>query len=250
MPFVRIALRRGKSAEYIRAIADAAHEALVHAFAVPADDRFQFIQQYDSSELFIDPGYLGMARSEDFVFVHVVGARDRAAAVKETLYRRLVALLGERLQIRPDDVMVVVQTTRLEDWSLGRGEAQMLYEQRPRGQIGIKETSASAVVRDPLLSAALGGSTIERVETVRVDLPPNLATGLHLHPCDVVGIVVRGSVRFQIEGYPERVLNAGDAFHEPAGRRIPHFDALGDGASFVAHYLLPPGEHELLRMLE
>jgi len=40
MPLVKIHLRKGKTPEYIRAVADGVHEALVAHANVPADDRF------------------------------------------------------------------------------------------------------------------------------------------------------------------------------------------------------------------
>ena len=107
------------------------------------------------------------------------------------------------------------------------------------------------VVRADLLTAVLGDpKAVERVEIQRIEMPPNLASGLHLHPVPVVGVVTKGSVYFQVEGEEARVLKPGDAFFEPANARVPHFDAQEQGASFVAYYLLGAGDGELLRMLE
>jgi quercetin dioxygenase-like cupin family protein len=107
------------------------------------------------------------------------------------------------------------------------------------------------VVRTPLLTAPIAGTkTVERVEVRRIRMAPGLASGLHLHPCPVIGMVTEGSVLFQVEGEEKRVLKPGDAFLEPANVEVPHFDALEEGATFVAHYLLGPGESELIRMLD
>lgn len=107
------------------------------------------------------------------------------------------------------------------------------------------------VVRTPLLTAPIAGTrTVERVEVRRIRMEPGLASGLHLHPCPVIGMVTEGSVLFQVEGEEGRVLKPGDAFFEPANVEVPHFDALEQGATFVAHYLLGPGETELIRMLD
>lgn len=51
MPFARISLQRGKSAAYLRTLADQLHRALVEAFEVPPDDRFQIIHQHEPGEL-------------------------------------------------------------------------------------------------------------------------------------------------------------------------------------------------------
>lgn len=107
------------------------------------------------------------------------------------------------------------------------------------------------VVRTTLLTAVIEGSkAVERVEIRRIDMASNLASGLHLHPCPVVGLVTAGSIFFQLEGEAARVLQAGDAFFEPANVRVPHFDAQEHGASFVAYYLLGAHEHTLIEMLE
>jgi quercetin dioxygenase-like cupin family protein len=103
-----------------------------------------------------------------------------------------------------------------------------------------------------LLSAALTGPpSVERVEMARVELAPGQPAGRHFHPCDVVGYIESGAIRFQIAGEPERMLKAGDAFHEPANQEIAHFDnASGEQpATFLACYLLAPGEQRLIEML-
>lgn len=107
------------------------------------------------------------------------------------------------------------------------------------------------IVRKSLLSAVIEGQKkVERVEVREIELAAGQATGLHLHPCPVVGTVTMGSIRFQIAGHPEKILKAGDAFFEPAHVRIAHFDATADGpAKFVACYLLGQDEGTLIEML-
>jgi quercetin dioxygenase-like cupin family protein len=106
--------------------------------------------------------------------------------------------------------------------------------------------------RVTLLGLALAEvPSIERVEVARLELAAGQPAGRHFHHCDVFGYVVSGAIRFQIAGEPETTLGAGDAFHEPANREIVHFDnASGEQpATFVACYLLPPGEQRLIEML-
>jgi quercetin dioxygenase-like cupin family protein len=105
--------------------------------------------------------------------------------------------------------------------------------------------------RHELLTASLDGRPIERVKMMRVELGPGQAAGRHFHPCPVVGIVLSGSIRFSIAGGPEKTLAPGDAFHEPAGTEIPHFDNASETepATFLACYLLAPGEDRLIEMV-
>lgn len=110
----------------------------------------------------------------------------------------------------------------------------------------------AAITRESLLSTAIAGArSVERIEVARIELASSQATGRHFHPCQVVGYVVSGTIRFQIAGEPHTILEAGAAFHEPAGREIAHFDNASDrrSATFVACYLLPPGEQRLIEML-
>jgi len=108
------------------------------------------------------------------------------------------------------------------------------------------------IVRQSLLTAPMDNEPqVERVEVVRIELPPAQAAGLHLHPCPVVGCVISGAIRFQVAGEPRLTLQAGDAFLEPANVEIVHFDNASDEvpATFIAYYLLPPGEDRLIMML-
>ncbi|ABC92295.1 hypothetical conserved protein [Rhizobium etli CFN 42] len=125
MPFVRISLRKGKSQEYLAALADNVQRALVETFDVPENDRFQAIHQHDENELIFDRSYLGGPRSDDFVYISVTIGRPRTAEMKAALYWRLAELLAQSPGLRPEDVMIVVSTSAPEDWSFGAGIAQM-----------------------------------------------------------------------------------------------------------------------------
>ncbi|ANK93140.1 MULTISPECIES: tautomerase family protein [Rhizobium] len=125
MPFVRISLRKGKSQEYLAALADNVQRALVETFDVPENDRFQAIHQHDENELIFDRSYLAGPRSDDFVYISITIGRPRTAEMKAALYRRLAELLAQSPGLRSEDVMVVVSTSASEDWSFGAGIAQM-----------------------------------------------------------------------------------------------------------------------------
>ena len=56
---------------------------------------------------------------------------------------------------------------------------------------------------------------------------------------------------FQVDGEPAKTLQQGDAFFEPANRKMLHFDNASqtDTATFIAFYLLGAGETRLIEML-
>jgi phenylpyruvate tautomerase PptA (4-oxalocrotonate tautomerase family) len=124
MPLVRIALRRGKPASYVRAVADAVHQAMVETIDVPKDDRFQIVSEHDENGLIYDPGYLGIGRTDDVVFVAITLRAGRSEAKKQALYRAITDRLARNPGIRSEDVLVVLSENQPADWSFGRGEAQ------------------------------------------------------------------------------------------------------------------------------
>jgi phenylpyruvate tautomerase PptA (4-oxalocrotonate tautomerase family) len=126
MPFSRISLLRGKSPEYLRALSDGLHRALVETFKVPPDDRFQAIHQHEPGELVFDRAYLGGPRSDDFVLIQITAGKPRNTEIKRAFYQRLVEHLKVAPGLRPEDVMVVISTTGLDDWSFASGEASMI----------------------------------------------------------------------------------------------------------------------------
>lgn len=83
MPFTRISMHQGKSPNYVKAVSDSLHQALVDAFEVPADDRFQVIHQLAPGELVFDPHYMGGPRSTDFILFQVNAGRLRSAEVRK-----------------------------------------------------------------------------------------------------------------------------------------------------------------------
>lgn len=121
MPYARISLLKGKSSEYIKALSDSVHQSLVEAFEVPADDRFQVIHQHERGELIFDTHYMGGPRSDDYVLICVTAGRLRSTQVKQSFYKCVVRLLRNSPGIRPEDVMVVINTTQADEWSFGSG---------------------------------------------------------------------------------------------------------------------------------
>jgi phenylpyruvate tautomerase PptA (4-oxalocrotonate tautomerase family) len=123
MPFVRISLRRGKSKNYLAALSASVHKAMTESFEVPLDDLFHVIQQHDEHELIFDRHYLSGPRTDNFVAINIVAGRPRSAEAKRSFYKCLVECLQISPGVLPVDVMVFINSTQPEEWSMSNGIA-------------------------------------------------------------------------------------------------------------------------------
>jgi phenylpyruvate tautomerase PptA (4-oxalocrotonate tautomerase family) len=124
MPLLHISLRAGKSEAYRQAIFDGVYRAMRETFNVPEDDQFMTITEHDAANFRYGASYLGIARSDDLVFIQISAMNTRTAEQKKALFRRIAELLGESPGIRPGDVFVNLVEGAKENWSLGNGLAQ------------------------------------------------------------------------------------------------------------------------------
>ena len=121
MPFVNISLARGKSPEYLDAVSQAVHNALVSELDMKPGDRFQVIDQHDPIELKFDRDFSGGPRSDDWIVFRITDGLERREAAKRRFYKTLVRLLGEDPGIRPADVLVMMTVTPPENFSFADG---------------------------------------------------------------------------------------------------------------------------------
>lgn len=128
MPLVHISLLKGKSQAHIRAIADGVHQALIAAYAIPPDDRFQLIHQHAPEDFIYDADYLGIHRSRDVVFIHIVAGNWRDTAKKQALYAAIADNLARNPGLRREDVQVILSPNGRDEWSFGNGRASYVQE--------------------------------------------------------------------------------------------------------------------------
>jgi phenylpyruvate tautomerase PptA (4-oxalocrotonate tautomerase family) len=124
MPLVRIALRKGTTPQYRKAIADQIHRAMVETIKIPEQDRFQIITEHDDDSLIYDPSYLGIMRGESIVFIQITMSAGRTVEVRKALFARIAALLREMPGVPTEDVFINLVETAKENWSFGNGIAQ------------------------------------------------------------------------------------------------------------------------------
>lgn len=124
MPLLHISLRAGKPEAYRQAIFDGLYRAMRETFNVPEDDQFMAITEHDAANFRYGATYLGVARSDDLVFIQITANNTRTVDQKKALFRRIAELLGESPGIRAEDVFVSLVEAAKENWSLGHGLAQ------------------------------------------------------------------------------------------------------------------------------
>lgn len=117
-------MRSGKPQGYHQAIFDGLYRAMRETFNVPEDDQFMALTEHEASCFRYSPSYLGIARSDDVVFIQITANNTRSVEQKKALFRRIAELLGQSPGIRPEDVFVSLVEVAKENWSLGKGLAQ------------------------------------------------------------------------------------------------------------------------------
>jgi phenylpyruvate tautomerase PptA (4-oxalocrotonate tautomerase family) len=124
MPLTRVALRRGKSAEYKRAILDGIYAAMRETFSVPEDDRFMLIDEYDAENILYSYNYPGIAHSDDLLIIQLTVNNTRTVEQKKALYASIVEKLTKNPGVRQEDVLINLVEVAKENWSFGIGVAQ------------------------------------------------------------------------------------------------------------------------------
>ena len=120
MPLVNISIIEGKSAEYIKAVADAVNSAVIETMGFPEDDRYQIIHQLAPECLQLQD------REGDRVMMHLVMRAGRSNKSKQAFYKRVT----EKLEINPGipaaNVLITITENHDIDWSFRDGIAQFV----------------------------------------------------------------------------------------------------------------------------
>ena len=124
MPLVHISLRAGKPEPYRQALFNGIYRALRETFNVPEDDQFMTITEHEGANFRYSPTYLGVARSDDLVYIQITANNTRTVEQKKALFRRSAELLAESPGLRPEDVFINIVEVAKENWSMGNGIAQ------------------------------------------------------------------------------------------------------------------------------
>jgi 4-oxalocrotonate tautomerase len=123
MPFARIDLTVGKSAEYRAAIADVVYQAMVEILKAPEGDRFQVVNEHKPENHFVAEQYLGIRHTPDCVFIQLTLVAGRSIDQKKSFYKAVASGLEARIGLSQSDVVIHLVEVAKENWSFGNGEA-------------------------------------------------------------------------------------------------------------------------------
>lgn len=104
--------------------------------------------------------------------------------------------------------------------------------------------AASVPAGQLLLDVDFAPRDIAQVEIGDFHFRPGQVAPIHTHAAPAIGYVSKGTIYYQVEGMPAQILKAGDAFYEPVGPKILHFDNASktDEAVFTDFNLEQAGE--------
>lgn len=124
MPFVRIDLGKQYPEGVAQKIGDIVYEVMLKHINVPADDKFQVITKHDADELVVPKSYLGIEYSQGIIFIQVTLNEGRTTELKKKFYKAICDGVVEKLNIRPEDIVINLVEVNKENWSFGHGEMQ------------------------------------------------------------------------------------------------------------------------------
>jgi phenylpyruvate tautomerase PptA (4-oxalocrotonate tautomerase family) len=114
MPIVRIDIQAGKSTAYKRDILHSVRRALTSIFEAP-DDRVM-IRLIETPAENIDAPDI---RTDRLTIIEVSTLPEHAAAVKQSLYAKIVAELGEKPGIHQHDITLLISVPTAECFAMG-----------------------------------------------------------------------------------------------------------------------------------
>ena len=120
MPFVNISILKGKSPEYIKAVADGINSSVIETMGFPADDRYQVIHEHDPQCL------QAQLREGDRVMMHLSMREGRSEESKLAFYKKVTETLAADPGIDPANVVICIVENKDADWSFKDGNAQFI----------------------------------------------------------------------------------------------------------------------------
>lgn len=120
MPLVNIAILKGKSPQYIKAVADGVNSAVIETMGFPDDDRYQIISEHEPDCL------EHQTRTDDRVMMYLIMRAGRSPESKKAFYKKVTENLARDPGIEPANVLITIVENHDIDWSFRDGQAQFV----------------------------------------------------------------------------------------------------------------------------
>jgi 4-oxalocrotonate tautomerase len=124
MPLVRISVYSVAASQDLKIISDCVYEAMRETIGIPEGDRFMVATRHPAEELFVDPHFMNIERTDSFILVQIFLSQGRTVEQKQALFRAVATRLHNALGVSTSDVMTVLTENTYVDWSFGNGDAQ------------------------------------------------------------------------------------------------------------------------------
>jgi phenylpyruvate tautomerase PptA (4-oxalocrotonate tautomerase family) len=126
MPVFNAHIPKGRfTREQKVAIGRSLNLSLVEGLGIPQEDQFVMISEHADDELFIHPTHMGMDRTANAMIITVMLGAHRPLSDKQALMAAITRLLNTHVGISPDDVFITLVPIQNENFSFGRGVAQL-----------------------------------------------------------------------------------------------------------------------------
>jgi phenylpyruvate tautomerase PptA (4-oxalocrotonate tautomerase family) len=121
MPLVNISIPKGKSRDYIKAIADGVNSAVLSTLqGFPPDDRYQIIHEHEPYEVEYQK------RTVDRVMIYLIMRAGQKTDAKKAFYNKVVENLERSPGIDRANVLITIAENHDIDWSFRDGIAQFV----------------------------------------------------------------------------------------------------------------------------
>ena len=128
MPLAKIEIVKGRSEEYKAELFNSVHDALVNAVSMQEGNCNIRLYELDESCFRRKAG-----KTEKFTLIEFTIFPGRSAEKKKALILEINRLLGERLQITPNDIFIVINEPPIENWGFLGIQASELEMNKSKG---------------------------------------------------------------------------------------------------------------------
>lgn len=115
MPKVTLTMRKGRTAKEKQTLLDGVHNALVEAFGIPDNDRYQIIHEIEADNW-------DVPHNQNQIIIEVMAFAGRSIDAKRSLYGSIVRNL-EKVGVTPEDVFIILNDIPMGNWGIRGGKA-------------------------------------------------------------------------------------------------------------------------------